>query len=37
MFNSLLSDLNPAKQDFIAVAISSAVCGFHPSKTDLTA
>ena len=28
---------NPAKQDFIAEAISSTVGGFHPSKTDLTA
>ena len=28
---------NPAKQDFIAEAISSTKCGFHPSKTDLTA
>ena len=37
MFKLLLSNLNPAKQDFIAVAISSAACGFHPSKTDLTA
>ena len=28
---------NPAKQDFIAKAISSTKGGFHPSKTDLTA
>jgi hypothetical protein len=28
---------NPAKQDFIAKAISSAKGGFHPWKTDLTA
>jgi len=28
---------NPAKQDFIAKAISSTRGGFHPSKTDLTA
>jgi len=28
---------NPAKQDFIAEAISSTTGGFHPSKTDLTA
>ena len=27
----------PAKQDFIAKAISSTRGGFHPSKTDLTA
>ena len=31
------SKYNPAKQDFIAKAISSAAGGFHPSKTDLTA
>ena len=29
--------INPAKQDFIAKAISSTIGGFHPSKTDLTA
>jgi hypothetical protein len=29
--------LLPAKQDFIAKAISSTIGGFHPSKTDLTA
>ena len=28
---------NPAKQDFIAKAISSTRGGFHPSQTDLTA
>ena len=28
---------DPAKQDFIAKAISSTKGGFHPSKTDLTA
>ena len=28
---------NPAKQDFIAKAISSTNGGFHPSQTDLTA
>ena len=27
----------PAKQDFIAKAISSTIGGFHPSKTDLIA
>jgi len=27
----------PAKQDFIAKAISSIAGGFQPSKTDLTA
>ena len=31
------SKYNPAKQDFIANAISSTRGGFHPSKTDLTA
>jgi len=31
------SKYNPAKQDFIAYAISSTAGGFHPSKTDLTA
>ena len=31
------SKCNPAKQDFIAKAISSTKGGFHPSKTDLTA
>ncbi len=31
------SNLNPAKQDFIAKAISSTIGEFHPSKTDLTA
>ena len=31
------SKYNPAKQDFIANAISSTGGGFHPSKTDLTA
>jgi hypothetical protein len=31
------SKYNPAKQDFIAKAISSTKGGFHPSKTDLTA
>ena len=31
------SNFNPAKQDFIAIAISSTKGGFHPSKTDLTA
>ena len=29
------SKYNPAKQDFIAKAISSAKGGSHPSKTDL--
>ena len=31
------SKYNPAKQDFIAWAISSTIGGFHPSKTDLIA
>ena len=31
------SKYNPAKQDFIAYAISSTAGGFHPAKTDLTA
>jgi hypothetical protein len=31
------SNYNPAKQDFIVIAISSNEGGFHPSKTDLTA
>ena len=31
------SIFNPAKQDFIAIAISSTEGGFHPSQTDLTA
>jgi hypothetical protein len=30
-------ELNPAKQDFTAIATSSTSSGFHPSKTDLTA
>ena len=29
--------VNTAKQDFTAIAISSTIGGFHPSKTDLTA
>ena len=29
--------LHPAKQDFVAQAISSTAGGFLPSKTDLTA
>jgi hypothetical protein len=31
------SKYNPAKQDFIATAISSTKGGFHPSQTDLIA
>jgi hypothetical protein len=31
------SKYNPAKQNFIAKAISSTKGGYHPSKTDLTA